>query len=78
MTSIDPLLPRTRVASLSMEIAPGPAAEKVGVRRDADHAGDLYDKLEGTVLPLYLHDRSSWLSMMKEAISKIATRFNSQ
>jgi starch phosphorylase len=43
-----------------------------------DHARDLYDKLEGTVLPLYRHDRPRWVWMMKEAISKIATRFNSQ
>jgi len=52
------------------------------VGRDGDdhdgHARDLYDKLEGTVLPLYHHDRGRWIWMMKEAISKIGPRFNSQ
>ena len=46
--------------------------------RDGDHARDLYDKLEGTVLPLYYGDRGRWIWMMKEAISKIGPRFNSQ
>ena len=46
--------------------------------QDRDHARDLYDKLEATVLPLYHGDRGRWIRMMKEAISKIAVRFNSQ
>jgi starch phosphorylase len=46
--------------------------------RDGDHARDLYDTLEGTVLPLYHGDRGRWIWMMKEAISKIGARFNSQ
>ena len=46
--------------------------------RDGDHARDLYDTLEGTVLPLYYGDRGRWIWMMKEAISKIGPRFNSQ
>jgi starch phosphorylase len=46
--------------------------------RDGDHARDLYDTLEATVLPLYYGDRGRWIWMMKEAISKIGPRFNSQ
>jgi starch phosphorylase len=45
---------------------------------DGDHARHLYDKLEGTVLPLYHGDRARWIWMMKETISKIGPRFNSQ
>jgi glycogen phosphorylase len=45
---------------------------------DGEHARALYDKLEGTVLPLYRDDRARWTWMMKEAISKIGSRFNSQ
>ncbi|MFZ5789293.1 MAG: alpha-glucan family phosphorylase [Pseudomonadota bacterium] len=43
--------------------------------RDADA---LYDKLEHVVLPLYHDDRARWTWMMKQAISKIASHFNSQ
>ena len=39
-------------------------------------AGDLYDKLEHQVLPLYSTDRARWIFMMKESISKIASYFN--
>jgi starch phosphorylase len=46
--------------------------------RDGDHARNLYDKLETTVLPLYHGNRARWIWMMKEAISKIGPRFNSQ
>ena len=52
------------------------------IGRDGDagagHAGELYNKLEKTVLPLYDGDRAGWTWMMKESISKIAARFNSQ
>ena len=42
------------------------------------HAGSaLYDKLDGTVLPLYHHDRERWIWMMKQSVSKIASYFNS-
>jgi starch phosphorylase len=43
-----------------------------------DHAAMLYDKLEHLILPLYRNDRTRWIWMMKEAISKIAYYFNSQ
>jgi starch phosphorylase len=42
------------------------------------HATHLYFKLENTVLPLYYSDRSRWIWMMKQAISKIGSVFNSQ
>ncbi|HRY26406.1 MAG TPA: alpha-glucan family phosphorylase, partial [Geminicoccaceae bacterium] len=47
-------------------------------RRDDDDALQLYEKLGNAVLPLYHEDRSRWVWMMKQAISKIAPRFNSQ
>jgi glycogen phosphorylase len=47
-------------------------------RRHEDDAQDLYDKLEGGVLPLWYDDRERWTWMMKQAIGKIAPRFNSQ
>lgn len=37
----------------------------------------LYAKLEDVVLPLYYRDRTRWVWMMKQAISKIAPLFNS-
>jgi starch phosphorylase len=46
-----------------------------GHERDAQ---DLYHKLETVILPLYHGDRTGWIWMMKEAISKIAYYFNSQ
>jgi starch phosphorylase len=45
---------------------------------EPDHASHLYGKLEALVLPLYRDDRTRWIRMMKEAISKIGSRFNSQ
>ena len=46
-------------------------------RHEVD-AQNLYDKLERTVLPLYFTDRARWLRMMKDSISKVGPRFNSQ
>jgi len=40
-------------------------------------AADLYGKLENVVLPLYYDDRARWIWMMKQAISKIGSHFNS-
>ena len=40
-------------------------------------AVDLYGKLERVVLPLYYDDRARWIWMMKQAISKIGSYFNS-
>jgi starch phosphorylase len=44
---------------------------------DGTDAASLYDKLEQIVLPLYYEDRTHWIWMMKQAISKIACYFNS-
>jgi starch phosphorylase len=43
----------------------------------ANDAADLYGKLEQVVLPLYYEDRTRWIWMMKQAISKIGSYFNS-
>jgi len=42
------------------------------------HAAALYDKLGGTVLPLYYQQPERWRWMMKQAIGNIAYYFNSQ
>jgi starch phosphorylase len=42
-----------------------------------DDADTLYDKLENVVLPLYHDDRAGWIDVMKGAIGKNATCFNS-
>jgi len=44
----------------------------------ADAAAELYAKLEGIILPLYYTDRARWIWMMKQAIGKIGSVFNSQ
>jgi glycogen phosphorylase len=38
----------------------------------------LYDKLEHLVLPTYHQDRPRWIWMMKQAIGRIGSRFNTQ
>lgn len=52
------------------------------IGRDGDdggaHASELYDKLQRDILPLYHNDRTRWLWMMKQAISKIGSYYNSQ
>jgi len=42
-----------------------------------DDASSLYDKLEQVVLPLYYENRSGWIAVMKGAIAKNASFFNS-
>jgi starch phosphorylase len=42
-----------------------------------DDAASLYDKLEHKVLPLYAGDRRGWTAVMKGAIGKNASYFNS-
>jgi starch phosphorylase len=46
--------------------------------QDGQHAGDLYAKLETKILPLYYGDRTRWIGMMKQTISKLASQFHSQ
>jgi starch phosphorylase len=42
------------------------------------HGADaLYDKLAAVVLPLWYDDRSRWIRMMKQSISKVGSYFNS-
>jgi glycogen phosphorylase len=45
------------------------------VDRHSD-AADLYRKLETIILPMYYDDRTRWIWMMKQAISKIGSSFN--
>lgn len=49
----------------------------IGEGGSPDHAAALYEKLEGTVLPLYYDDRPGWTRVMKGAITKTASFFNS-
>jgi starch phosphorylase len=41
------------------------------------HAEALYGKLATTILPLYYSDRTGWIAVMKGAISRNASFFNS-
>jgi glycogen phosphorylase len=50
---------------------PGESSHETGARA-------LYDKLERIVLPTYHQDRPRWIWMMKQAISRIGSRFNTQ
>jgi len=52
------------------EVSPEPAAS------DSTDAHDLYRKLEGIIIPMYYEDRDQWITMMKNAIAKIAYYFN--
>lgn len=51
--------------------------DDAGSKGHAGDADDLYRKLEQAVLPLYYDDRPRWIWMMKQAISKIGSYFNS-
>jgi starch phosphorylase len=55
----------------------GWAIEPRGGDGDADAAAALYARLSADVLPLYYGDRKGWIAVMKGAISKNASRFNS-
>jgi starch phosphorylase len=44
---------------------------------NGNDAEDLYHKLENMVLPLYYGERSGWIAVMRGAISKNASYFNS-
>jgi starch phosphorylase len=48
-----------------------------GDGRDTDAARALYTRLRNEVLPLYHGHRGGWIAVMKGAISKNASRFNS-
>lgn len=49
----------------------------IGDDLPSDHARDLYDKLESTILPLWHSDRQRWAGIMKNCIARIGSRFNS-
>ena len=51
--------------------------DRTGSDKHANDADDLYRKLEQVVLPLYCDNRPRWIWMMKQAISKIGSYFNS-
>lgn len=44
---------------------------------DREAAASLYARLRDDILPLYYGDRTAWIAIMKGAISKNASRFNS-
>ena len=50
--------------------------DPAGAADEARAAVALYDKLEHAVLPLYYEDPARWRLMMKQAISNIASYFN--
>jgi starch phosphorylase len=58
-------------------IGPAPQELTPGADADARDSEDLYDKLENTIIPLYYHDRRTWIRMMQNAIGKNAYYFNS-
>ena len=52
----------------------------IGNGEDTSHkrdAADLYRKLDEVVLPLWYDDRTRWIWMMKQSISKLGAYFNS-
>jgi starch phosphorylase len=49
-----------------------------GESAHTDDSQALYNKLEHIVLPTYYEDRPRWIWMMKQAISRIGSRFNTQ
>jgi starch phosphorylase len=51
--------------------------DDTGFDKHGNDAGDLYRKLEQVVLPLYYDDKPRWIWMMKQAITKIGSYFNS-
>ena len=48
-----------------------------GVEHNGDDAKALYKKLEEVVLPLYYQNRAGWIAVMKGALNKSASYFNS-
>jgi len=63
----------------SIRFFAGPASRISRWRsRRARRSTPLYDKLATVILPLYDADSARWIWMMKQAISKLASYFNSQ
>ena len=55
----------------------GWAVGELGQDGSEEHAARLYDKLEQVVLPLYHQDRARWTWMMKQAVARVGSLFNS-
>ncbi len=57
----------------------GPPPQESAPRDEDDQrdAHDLYEKLERVILPLYTENRPGWIAVMKHAIGKNASYFNS-
>lgn len=45
---------------------------------DASEAEELYARLEGTIAPMFRHDRSAWIDVMRHAIAVNGAYFNAQ
>jgi starch phosphorylase len=58
-------------------IGPPPREAVPNELDDQRDAQDLYEKLERVILPLYTRDRPGWIAVMKHAIGKNASYFNS-
>lgn len=58
-------------------IGPKPLELSLSITNDAVDADDLYHKLENIIIPMYYQDRTQWIKIMKNSISKIAYYFNS-
>ncbi len=56
----------------------GPPATEIvpDFNHTAEDAGDLYDKLESIIIPMYYTDQAAWIQVMKNAIGKNAYYFN--
>jgi starch phosphorylase len=58
-------------------IGPPPRESAPTDTDDQRDAQDLYDKLDRVILPLYMQDQKGWIAVMKHAIGKNASYFNS-
>ncbi|MFZ5864008.1 MAG: alpha-glucan family phosphorylase [Nitrospirota bacterium] len=58
-------------------IGPPPRESAPTEGDDQRDAQDLYEKLDQVILPLYLRNRPGWIAVMKHAIGKNASYFNS-
>jgi glycogen phosphorylase len=58
-------------------IGPKPLESSLSITNDSVDADDLYHKLENIIIPMYYQDRTQWIKIMRNSISKIAYYFNS-
>ena len=57
-------------------IGPLPSGPQVDEKSNQFDANDLYEKLEKEIIPTYYHKRSTWIEIMRQAISFNASFFN--